>query len=341
MALDLAPYRQAIEDDLQLVVQSERDPYTRLSDMLRYHLGWQDTNGEPVAGRRGKRLRPLLCLLAYQALGGDWRAALPAASALELIHNFTLIHDDIEDDSLIRHQRPTVWSVWGLAQGVNAGDALWALARSSIYRLTDKGHSPAAALGVARLLDETCYALCKGQFLDIASEGNRDMTEETYERVVRGKTAALTSASLVSGAMLGGASPAQLEQIEDYGLELGIAFQLTDDILGIWGDPGVTGKSAASDLATHKMTLPVILALAWERARGENTLYSILGQPPSEELVPAMLALLNRSGVQQVVTQRAVVAQQRMAAAWDKIALQGEAAEGLYRLILGIVGREY
>lgn len=341
MAFDLAPYLQAIEDDLQQIVPSERDPYTGLSDMLRYHLGWQGMNGEAVAGRRGKRLRPLLCLLACEAFGGDWHAALPAASALELIHNFALIHDDIEDDSLTRHQRPTVWNVWGLGQGVNAGDALWALARRSIYRLTERAHSPAATLAVAQLLDETCYDLCKGQYLDIASEGDREMTEQVYERVVRGKTAALTAASLVSGAILGGASPACLEQIESYGLELGIAFQLTDDLLGIWGDPGITGKSAASDLATHKMTLPVIHALAWERARGENTLYSILGEPPSEESFPTMLAILDRSGAQELVTQRATASQHRMTVLWQRLRLNGPAAEELQRLTLGVVGREY
>jgi geranylgeranyl diphosphate synthase type I len=341
MALDLTPYLQAIEDDLQQVLPPDRDHYTGLSDMLRYHLGWQDPDGKPVAGRRGKRLRPLLCLLACEAFDGDWTAALPAASALELIHNFTLIHDDIEDDSLTRHQRPTVWSVWGLAHGINAGDALWALARRSIYRLTDSRHSSSTTLAVARLLDETCYDLCKGQFLDIASEGDRGMTVETYELVMRGKTAALTAASLVSGAMLGDASPTHLEALERFGLELGIAFQLTDDLLGIWGDPGVTGKSAASDLATHKMTLPVIHALAWERARGEDTLHGLLGQEPSEEMVPAMLAVLDRSGAQEVVSQRALASQRRMAAAWDRMALRGPAAEGLYQLTMGIVGRQY
>jgi geranylgeranyl diphosphate synthase type I len=309
--------------------------------MLRYHLGWQDRDGKPVTGRRGKRLRPLLCLLACEAFGGDWRSALAVASALELIHNFTLIHDDIEDNSLTRHQRPTVWSVWGLAQGVNAGDALWALARRSVYRLTDSGRSPKVTLAVAKLLDETCYALCQGQYLDIASEGDRGMTEDTYERVMRGKTAALTAASLVSGAMLGGASTGCLEQVAAFGLELGIAFQLTDDLLGIWGDPGITGKSAASDLATHKMTLPVIYALAWERAHGYETLYNLLGQPPTEESVPAMLDVLERSGAQALVSQRAMASQRRMADAWDRMALKGPAAKGLYQLTVGIVGRQY
>jgi geranylgeranyl diphosphate synthase type I len=149
MNLDLTAYLEAIEADLRTVVQSDCPPYTGLIDTLRYHLGWQDVNGTPIAGRTGKRLRPLLCLLACKATGGDWQAAIPAASALELIHNFTLIHDDIEDNSPTRHQRPTVWSVWGMAQALNAGDALWALARGSIYRLTDRGHSPAATLAVS------------------------------------------------------------------------------------------------------------------------------------------------------------------------------------------------
>ncbi len=341
MSLDLTPYLDAIESDMQTVVCSHSRAQNGLYAMLRYHLGWQDSAGQPTDGRHGKRLRPLLCLLACEASGGDWRRALPAATTLELIHNFTLIHDDIEDDSDLRHQRPTLWKLWGLAQGVNAGDALWALARGSLYRLSALGHGPQQVLDVARLLDDTCLALCQGQHLDIASEGDRDISLETYLLLVQGKTAALTGASLACGALLAGASPSLVTRMQAFGRELGLAFQITDDLLGVWGDPDITGKSAASDLASRKMTLPVVLALEWEKKQGEHTLYDLMAQPPGEKDIAAMLAVLERSGARLAVERRAQESQQRMIALWDEMRLRGRAAEALYELALGIVGRRY
>jgi geranylgeranyl diphosphate synthase type I len=341
MPLDLAPYLQAIEDELQAAVSAEQAPYTGLSDMLRYHLGWQDGDGHPIQGRRGKRLRPLLCLLACEASGGDWHSALPAGAAVELIHNFTLIHDDIEDDSPTRHQRPTVWKVWGLAQGVNAGDMLWGLARQCVHHLSEHGTTPERVLYVGRLLDDACLALCRGQYLDIASEGDRSLSEDTYETLIRGKTAALLGAALQSGALLGSASPWRVEQIGLFGQHLGLAFQVTDDLLGIWGDPAVTGKSAASDLASHKMTLPVIHALDWERVRGEQVLHELFGREPSEDTVPAMLSVLERSGAREALEQRAAASERDMLLAWDALGLTGPAAEALRDLALSIVGRDY
>lgn len=341
MPLDLTPYLDAIENDMQTVVHSQSRTHDGLYGMLRYHLGWQDQAGQPSAGRHGKRLRPLLCLLACEASGGDWHQALPAATTLELIHNFTLIHDDIEDDSDLRHQRPTLWTVWGLAQGVNAGDALWALARGSLYRLSALGHEPQRVLDVAQLLDDTCLALCHGQYLDVAAEGDRDMPLETYLLLVQGKTAALTGASLACGALLAGASTGLVEQMGAFGRELGLAFQITDDLLGVWGDPQITGKSAASDLSTRKMTLPVVHALDWEKRRGERTLYDLMSQPPGEEHIAAMLAVLERSGARLAVERRAQESQQRMIALWDEMRLSGRAAEALQELALGIVGRQY
>lgn len=341
MSLDLTPYLDAIENDMQTVVRGQSQAYDGLYGMLRYHLGWQDSADRPTSGRHGKRLRPLLCLLACEASGGDWRRALPAATTLELIHNYTLIHDDIEDDSSLRHQRPTLWTVWGLAQGVNAGDTLWALARSSLYRLSALGHEPQRVLDVAQLLDDTCLALCEGQYLDIASEGDRDMPLETYLLLVQGKTAALTGASLACGALLAGASASLVAWMQTFGRELGLAFQITDDLLGVWGDPEITGKSAASDLAARKMTLPVVYALEWEKKQREHTLYELMAQPPGEEHIAAMLAVLERSGARQAVERRAQESQERMIALWNEMRLSGRAAEALLELALGVVGRQY
>ena len=212
MRLDLAPYLDAIEYSMQRAVPPGGPPYDGLYGMLRYHLGWQDEAGLAGSQRRGKRIRPLLCLLSCEAVGGAWQGALPAATAVELIHNFTLIHDDIEDDSPTRHGRRTLWTVWGLAQGINAGDCLWALARGSMYGLQALGHLPEVVLESARLLDRACLRLCEGQYLDISSEGDTGLVQDAYMSLIRGKTAALVSAALTIGCVLGGSDSSTARQ---------------------------------------------------------------------------------------------------------------------------------
>lgn len=342
MSLDLAPYLDAIEAELQQAVQGPAALRAPLSDMMRYHLGWALPDGGRTAhGQRGKRLRPLLCLLACQAVGGDWTRATPAAAAVELIHNFTLIHDDIQDDSPTRHGRPTVWQVWGLAQGINAGDAMWALARLAVYRLTAQGYPQSVVLDVGRRLDESCLALCMGQHLDISFEGRLDVTVEAYGEMISGKTAALLSAATAIGALLGNASEPTIEAWAQFGRALGLAFQMTDDILGIWGDSGVTGKSASSDILTRKMTLPVIHALEWERQRGESRLRELYANPEStDQALAGILSRLEVAGSQAYVRRQAEAHQREMLAALRSLTLDNDAAQGLERLAFGIVGRE-
>lgn len=341
MGLDPTPYLQAIEDEMQAVVRPPCPSQETLYTMLRYHLGWMTADGRPLQGARGKRLRPLLCLLACEAVGGDWQRATSAAAAIELVHNFSLIHDDIEDNSPTRHGRPTIWKLWGTAQGINAGDALWSLARLALQRLADRGHRPDTILMTTRRLDETCLALCHGQHLDISFEGRLDITERAYDEMVAGKTAALLSAATAIGALLGGADAPVVEALADFGRELGLAFQMTDDLLGIWGDPAVTGKSAASDLASRKMTLPVIHALAWEAARGEQTLRRSYAQAPTggEDLTP-ILQRLEAAGSQGYVRQRAEKHTRRMLATLQDVGLENAAGRELEQLALSIVDRE-
>jgi geranylgeranyl diphosphate synthase, type I len=253
-------YLDPIETALQHEVDRLRQPgLEELRSMLAYHMGWEGAGAGAEA--RGKRIRPLLVLLAAEAAGGAWEKALPAAAAVELVHNFSLIHDDIEDQSPLRRGRPTVWTKWGLAQAVNAGDTMFTLAHLAVLGL-GQTVSAEIALQAALALQETCLELTQGQFLDLSYEGRTDLGEADYWPMVGGKTAALLSACTCLGSLAASAPPDTCETYAHFGRLLGLAFQAQDDLLGIWGDPSVTGKSAASDLLAGKKSLPVVYGLS-------------------------------------------------------------------------------
>jgi len=228
-----------------------------LPAMIAHHFGWAEQGDH----RAGKRIRPLLCLLSCLACGADWRRALPAATSLELIHNFSLVHDDIQDRSQTRRSRATLWALWGEPQAINAGDALFALARRNSYRLAEQGLPAPTVLEVQRELDDACLQLTIGQHLDLAFERQPSVSLESYLLMVEAKTASLLAACAVAGARVAGAEAAAVESYRSFGRSLGIAFQIYDDVLGIWGDPQVTGKPAGDDLLSHKISYPVLIGL--------------------------------------------------------------------------------
>ncbi len=237
------------------------------AQMLHYHMGW-DVQEESTSSL-GKRTRPLITLLCAQAAGGHWRTALPLAVAVELVHNFSLIHDDIQDGSELRRGRPTLWAVWGKPQAINAGDALFAhahLAMQSAIALT-----PETRLEALSVLDQACLALTSGQHSDIAFEISDRVDEEAYKEMVAGKTAALIAAAAELGALAAGASAARRENYRAFGHALGFAYQVRDDILGIWGESGRTGKPSGADIRARKKTLPVVIGM--EQSSGFRALY--------------------------------------------------------------------
>lgn len=267
LAQQLAPYLASVEAAMRAAVAPPDALLSPLYGMLHYHLGWADEALRPANGRTGKRLRPVFLLLANQAVGGDWQQAVPAAAAIELTHNFSLIHDDVEDRDAERHGRWTVWKRWGDAQAINGGDALFVLARLELGRLVERGVSPMTLAAVQDSYDRACLAITEGQYLDMTFENRVDVVEADYLRMVRGKTAALLAASTRIGAQVAGAGPEMVEGLTRFGEVVGLAFQIADDGLGIWGDPRLTGKQAANDIRRRKKSLPV--AYAFERARGE------------------------------------------------------------------------
>ena len=340
MTRPLEPYLAAIEQDLRETLRATEPMVLSLYQMMQYHLGWLDADLRPEEAPRGKRLRPLMCLLACEAAGGDWHRALPAASAIELIHNFSLVHDDIEDNSLTRRHRPTVWSLWGIAQGINTGDTLWVISRLSTLRLSQEGYDPETVLRVVRLFDETCLALCAGQYLDMRFESLDSVAMDEYERMIAGKTAALLSASLAAGALLGGAGESTVERYARFGHELGITFQIVDDILGIWGEPRVTGKSAASDILERKKTIPILYALEWERQHGYDDLRRLYCRPAlTEQDIPPILTLLERAGAREAIKAQAREHQERTLAYLETPDTPHPADQDLYALALSLLDR--
>lgn len=301
-----------------------------LGEMIAYHMGWEDDLGG------GKRLRPAVTLLCAWACGGDVARAMPAALGIEYLHNFTLIHDDIQDGSTTRHGRPTVWTRWGVPQAINAGNALFSIAQQAMLGL-EVTCGPAVAVRAARELNQVCLRLTRGQYLDMAFEEAEEVELETYMDMIRGKTAALLAFSTAVGGLAAGAEEPVIQQLSVYGENLGMAFQVQDDLLGIWGDPAVTGKSAAGDLLARKKTLPILFGLRESEAfrrlwRMEN---------PTAEQITAMADLLQACGAQAYVRlQAAEFTRQAFDALADLFAGGNEDADALKALTEKLLHRQ-
>jgi len=257
--MDLNSLLSQIELELQKQISRLDTPRTKpFHEMLTYHMGWTGEGAGPDA--TGKRIRPLLVLLCTSSSGADWQSALPAAASIELMHNFSLVHDDIQDNSPTRRGRDTAWVKWGAPMAINVGDALFVISNQAIIDL--KENYPAElVIRAAEILNNTCLDLTRGQFLDMSYEKRTDLAVDDYWPMIAGKTAALLSACCHIGSILGGVDDSKQEAYRSFGHYLGLAFQVQDDILGIWGDEMVTGKSAASDLIEGKKSLPVLAGL--------------------------------------------------------------------------------
>ena len=232
------------------------DATTRLQ--AAYHFGWVDTEGRPDRGG-GKAVRPALALLSAQAAGGSDEIGLPGAVAVELVHNFSLLHDDLMDQDRERRHRGTVWSIWGSSSAILSGDALLGLAQEV---LLDSGLP--TAVPAALMLAKATRELIRGQVQDLAFEARDSVTVTECLDMAAGKTGALMAASAAIGAMLAGAPAEMVAALETYGTQVGLSFQLVDDVLGIWGDQAVTGKPVFSDLRAGKKSLPISYALGQE-----------------------------------------------------------------------------
>jgi geranylgeranyl diphosphate synthase, type I len=255
-------------------------------------------------------MRPLLGLLAYDALTGDYKSARPAAAAVELGHNFSLVHDDIEDADAERRHRPTLWAIWGVPLAINAGDALFALSRLALYRSLDEGTiSEHRLLELMRMYDETCLALCEGQFLDISFERRTDVTVDEYMEMIGRKTAALLGAALQAGALLATDDADTIEAFRKFGYDIGLAFQMADDVKGTFWPSAESGKPEAGDIRKRKKTLPLVWALQQASGADADRLREIYGSeaavPMPQDEVDEVLAILERTGAREQAVSEA------------------------------------
>jgi geranylgeranyl diphosphate synthase type I len=260
-------------------------------------MGWEHESTASTTS--GKRIRPLLVLLSVSAAGGDWKKAVSAAAAIELIHNFSLIHDDIQDNSELRRGRVTIWKLWGVPQAINTGDMMFTLAQTAILRLKETT-SLSTTVKASQILQESCLQLTQGQYLDMSYESQDTMEIESYWKMIEGKTAALLAASTEIGSLCGNADDKTRKSYRDFGFNLGLAFQTQDDLLGIWGDTLVTGKSAESDLITGKKTLPILFGL---EKRG-NFYRGWKNQGLSIEEIPTLVSMLEKEGAKEYTELR-------------------------------------
>ena len=249
-------YKQALDEELRKSFEGEEG---LLQNMLRYQLGWVDEHGTTLSGPSGELVHPVLCLLSCEVLLGDYGPALPAAAAVELVHNYSLIHEDVQAGSPNRGQRPSIWWVWGPGQAINAGDGMHALARLALMRLQDRGVPVTTVLKATSLLDSACLRMCEGQHLDLAFQEKLDVGVKSYIKMAAGKTGALTSCAMGLGALAAAAEDPIVSALAEWGKYLGIAYQIKCDIDDLLM---CSGEGAPSDnVLNKKKLLPIVYAL--------------------------------------------------------------------------------
>ena len=322
--------RRAVMNTRVAALSSGASDLQAFYGQIEYHLGWVDTTFSPVSSNPGKLLRPTLLLLAYEASGArglptsrstavfeshpcnDASAstygqqgctevylsrALPAAAAVELTHNFTLIHDDIEDGDTERRHRSTLWKLWGIPQAINTGDGLFALARLTLWGVLDEGVEGAIAARLGAVLDHACLVLAEGQYLDISFEERQDIAVAAYVDMISRKTAALMACAAEMGAILGTSDEEAIKRLRGFGHAMGVAFQVRDDLLGVWATTAESGKTPAGDVYRRKKSLPFLYALEHAHADDKRYLREVYQQEAAltSEQVEEILTIFERT----------------------------------------------
>jgi geranylgeranyl diphosphate synthase, type I len=322
-----------------LAAQSGPDDL-RLYDVLRYHLGFVNERFGTERVNAGKRVRPRLCVLACEASGGDPRRAIHAAAAIELLHNFTLIHDDIQDQSVYRRHRRTIWDLWGTAQAINAGDAMFAIAHRALNRSTEAGVDPSAVLDLSNSLHDATLRIVEGQVLDLGFEQRHNVSATDYLTMIGGKTGALARCACWIGARIAELDVERAKRLAEFGAALGVGFQLRDDILGVWGETGDTGKAEADDIRRRKKSLPVLLLRERATSQEQATLDAIYEHDDvTDDEIETVLAMMRFHEIAPDVQAQVRVWHDRARDLLESAVAPSIARDELFALVESLEGR--
>ena len=278
----LTRYHDAVQAEMRAAFPDRDLP---IYDMARYALGWRDEAGNP-ASASGKGARAALTMLGAEAINDDrdaLRRAAAGAAAVEIVHNFSLVHDDVQDGDIERRGRPTVWMVWGVAQAINTGDLMRELADAALRRASGHGATAESVLEAIRRLNQATMLMIEGQYLDLTFEQRLDVQVEEYLAMVERKTGAMMGVSLAIGATLAGASTAQADALDRAGKRLGRCFQMRDDWLGIWADPDALGKPTDADIRRRKKSYPILYTLDHAPAEARRELLDLYRRELGDE----------------------------------------------------------
>lgn len=331
----LEPYVEQVEAAMRDTVPPlGRHDFMRL---LHYHLGWSTIEGEPSDRPSGKRVRSALCLMLGEALGATRPQLMPAAVAVELLHEFSLIHDDIEDGDRTRRHQPTLWTLVGQPQAINAGDGLFAIAQQALLVCAEQGVPAGRVLEAQRRFNETAVQLCIGQFLDMGFERRDAVTPDEYIEMIGGKTGALIAFAGEVAALLAGADEPTIAAARAYSEAMGLAFQMHDDILGIWGDPEATGKPVGADIRAKKKSLPVAYALSQQQSDRLRALYA--ADLADEAQVKEARDLIVAAGGREFTQRHAAQQEQRARDALAQLPIPTERRAPLTLLLDLLAGR--
>jgi geranylgeranyl diphosphate synthase type I len=326
-------YREYLEKALAAAVPPLEDH--AVNTLLRYHLGWSDETGAASAtpASQGKALRPTLCMFACDALQGDPRHAAPAAAALELIHNFSLVHDDIQDQGLERRHQPTVWAVWGTERALVAGDAMQSLGDLSTLSV-GSGVPPDTVIRVSQLLTQSYLEMIEGQCRDLEFERRETIESGEYLAMIALKTGALIRSSMAIGAAMATDDPETMENVAQFGRAIGRLFQIRDDYLGIWGDEAITGKSTDSDIVQRKKSYPIVYAFQHADGANREELLRLYSQEALDEPdVNRVLDILDELGADRQTDELTEVTAEEGRAALAMLELPPWATEDAKNLI--------
>lgn len=299
----LEKYRIRVEDYLYMVSSVKN---TEIANAIKYHFGWLDQEGNATSSMQGKGIRSSLCMFACESVGGVLDNALQGAAAVELVHNFSLVHDDIQDQDEERRHRPTVWSIWGVSKALQVGNYIRILSDLTVKNNLNQIMDNNLTLRCTETLSEAYLETVEGQYLDLEYEGKLDITTKEYLEMISRKTGALISCALKLGALLGTADQDTVKGMSGVGRILGLVFQIRDDYLGIWGLEENTGKNVANDVRRRKNSLPIIHALQNGTQTAVKEISKIYRQDDiDEDDVERVLSILNDVGTTEYMDKLA------------------------------------